>query len=99
MNGSATPLSKTLFLLRTSFRSRIEEECSVACVGSEISWVKLYSKMSSDILLETFWAILKLKSPVIIMSGILVFTGSINTFFHKIKVIYFAVRWFIKATH
>ena len=72
MNGSATPLSKTLFLLRTSIRSRMEEECSVTCVGSEISWVKLYYKMSSDILLRAFWAILKLKSPVMIMSDIFV---------------------------
>ena len=61
MNGSATPLSKTLFLLRTSIRSRTEEECSVTCVCSEISWVKLYSKMSSDVLLGTDLGHIKIK--------------------------------------
>ena len=50
----------------------MEEECSVTCVGSQISWVKLYSKMSSDILLRAFWAILKLKSQVMNMSDIFV---------------------------
>ena len=85
MNGSATPLSKGLFLLWTSIRSRIEEECSVSCVGSEISWVKLYSKMSSDILLGTFRAILKLKSLVIIMSDILVLQARSILSFIRLK--------------
>ena len=73
INGSATPLSKTLlFMLLTSIRSRIEEECLVTCVGSEISWLKIYSNNSSDILLGTSWAIVKTKSPIIIMSDVLV---------------------------
>ena len=59
-------------MLRTIIRSRIEEEGLVTCVGSEISWVKLYFNNSSAILLGTSWAIVKTKSPNIIMSDILV---------------------------
>ena len=73
MKGSATALVRILLLLRTKIRSMRDEEYSVKCVGTEISWVRLYSSMSSVTLLLLFCDMSMLKSPVMIISTILVF--------------------------
>ena len=48
------------------------EECSVKCVGSDISCFRLYSNISSLILLLLFWDMSMLKSPVMTTSAMLV---------------------------
>ena len=63
---------KNVCLLRTRTRSIVDAECSVKCVDSVISWLKWNSFTNSVILLSLFRAILKLKSPAIIMSTMFV---------------------------
>ena len=67
VNGSITPLNKIFVLLRTRMRSSIDDESSVKCVDSDISYVRLNSRVFSVILLCAFF-IFKLKSSVIIIS-------------------------------
>ena len=46
MNESATPLVTMLVVFRTNIESINEDECSVKCVGSRISWFRLYCCIS-----------------------------------------------------
>ena len=67
---SRVPLIRILLLLfLTKIRSNRDDECSVKCGFSVFSWLRLYSSINSFILLGVRWAILQLKSPVLIMSG------------------------------